>query len=308
MVSIQEEIRRKWKPRKKTSHKGDYGRIFILAGSRDFSGAAYLTGAACLRAGAGLVTVGVPDAIYTVVARRRPELMVKALPSTRTGGLSGHGLKTILRFLSTQDVLALGPGLSQHPETQKVIRDVIAKSACPLLLDADGLNALKNHMGILENARGRSILTPHPGEFTRLFYPGHLSRESRLRLSEDSGFRKEMAQKMSEKYGAILVLKGHRTVIAEPSGKIYVNPTGNPGMATGGTGDILTGILAALLGQHFSLWDAARFGVYIHGLAGDLAVREKGEVSLMAGDLLDFLPQAIQKVRHKTLCSSCDLV
>jgi NAD(P)H-hydrate epimerase len=278
------------------------------------------------------VTLGVPDAIYAVVARRQPELMVKALPSTKEGSLSRRSLKTILHFLPTQDVLALGPGLSQHPETQKVIRDVIEKSACPLVIDADGLNALKNHTGILKKGRGRFILTPHPGEFARMFSPDCHSREignpkilgPRLkharalcastfreeldvllrkcsgmteRLSKDSRFRKEMAQKVSKKYGIILILKGHRTVVAEPSGKIYVNSTGNPGMATGGTGDILTGILAALLGQHFSLWDTARFGVYLHGLAGDLAARKKGEVSLIAVDLLDFLPAAIRKTR-----------
>lgn len=273
------KIRFQWKPRKKDSHKGDYGRIFILAGSKDFSGAAYLAGLACLRAGAGLVTLGVPDVIHSIVARRQPELMVKALPSTKQGTLSRRGLKTILSFLKTQDVLAIGPGLSQNPETQKLIRDVIQKSACPIVIDADGLNALKGKTTILQKVKGRAILTPHPGEFERVFF----------KIKN----RKKDAQTVANKFGIVLVLKGHQSVVAEPSRKIYLNTTGNAGMATAGTGDVLTGILAALLGQHFALGDAARFGVYLHGLAGDLAKRKKGEISLIAGDLIDSLPQAI---------------
>jgi hydroxyethylthiazole kinase-like uncharacterized protein yjeF len=287
---VQREIRARWKPRKKHSHKGDYGRIFIVAGSRDFSGAASLAGLACLRAGAGLVTLGVPDVIHALVARRRPELMVKALPSNKQGTLSRRALKPILSFLRTQDILALGPGLSQNPETQKLIRDLLAKSSCPLVLDADGLNALQGHTKILRHLAHRSIFTPHPGEFTRVFGG---------KLSDKEADRKKRALEAARQTQAVIVLKGHHTAVAGPSGKVYVNKTGNPGMATGGTGDVLTGILAALLGQDFSLWDAARFGVYLHGLAGDLAARRTGEVSLVAGDILLYLPQAIQKTLTK---------
>ena len=280
------ELRRKWKPRKNNSHKGDYGRIFILAGSRDFSGAAYLAGLGSLRAGAGLVTVGVPDCIYPVVARRQPELIVKALPSTSQGTLSRRGLPALLKWIKTQDVLAVGPGLSQNSETQKLIRDVISKSQKPLVIDADGLNALCGHEKFFSHCGGRCILTPHPGEFIKLFGG---------KLSANESERKKRACEAAKKTKAIVILKGHRTVVAHPSGKIYINTTGNPGMATAGSGDVLTGILAALLGQKFSLWDAARFGVYLHGVAGDFAKHEMGEVSLMAGDILDFLPQAIKR-------------
>lgn len=281
-----QEIRKKWKPRKKNSHKGDYGRVFIVAGSRNFSGAAYLAGLAALRCGAGLVTLGVPDAIHAIVARRQPELMVMPLPSTKQGTLSKRALKPILDFLPTQDILAIGPGLSQQPETQKLIREVIAKSSCPLVIDADGLNALKGHQKTFSYCQNRAILTPHPGEFKRLLGP---------RLTLAGMTRRKMAQEAAEKIGVILVLKGHQTVVADPSGKIYINTTGNPGMATGGTGDVLTGMIAALLGQGFSAWDAARFGVYLHGAAGDKAAREKGEISLIAGDLLEFLPAVLRK-------------
>ena len=280
------EIRQKWKPRKKNSHKGDYGRVFILAGSRDFSGAAYLAGAACLRAGAGLVTLGVPETIHSILARRQPELIVKALPATKEGTLSRRSLPVLLKLIKTQDVLAIGPGLSQYPETQKLIRDVISKSQKLLVIDADGLNALQGHLKIFSHCSGRCILTPHPGEFIKLFGG---------KLTANESERKKRALKTAKKIKAIVILKGHRTVAADPSGKIYINPTGNPGMATAGSGDVLTGILAAFLGQHFSLWDAARFGVYLHGLAGDLAAREVGEVSLIAEDILDFLPQAIKR-------------
>jgi NAD(P)H-hydrate epimerase len=281
---IQNEIRKKWKKRRPDSHKGDYGRVFILAGSQGFTGAAHLTATAALRAGAGLVTLGVPEKVYPVLARREAEVMVRPFPSNAQGTFRAAARNPILKFAKSQDVIAIGPGLSQNPETQKLVRSLAAKIKKPLILDADALNALAGKA--LNFATGRTIVTPHPGEFGRLFGKAGAGEKE----------RKTQAAAAAKKSGAIVVLKGRRTVVASPDGKVYVNTTGNPGMATGGTGDVLTGIIAALAGQKLSLWDAACFGVYFHGLAGDLAAREKGQTGLIAGDLIDFLPAALKKI------------
>ncbi|MCB9799462.1 MAG: NAD(P)H-hydrate dehydratase [Candidatus Omnitrophica bacterium] len=282
---MKKNIRRKLKARPKTSHKGDFGRVFILAGSKGLAGAAHLAAMGALRSGAGLVTLGVPEKVYTVLARREAEVMVKPFTSTPQGTLALQSFRAIDRFSGNQDVIAFGPGLSTQSSTQKLILKMIAAFKQPLVIDADGLNALKGHLDVLKKAGRRAILTPHPGEFKRLFGG---------RLSDKTLERKKRANQVAKKYGIYLVLKGHQTVVAAPDGQVYVNSTGNPGMATGGSGDVLTGVIAALIGQKFSLWDAACFGVYLHGLAGDLAARKIGQVSLVAGDILDYLPEAIR--------------
>lgn len=284
---IEREIRSLWKPRLKTAHKDDFGRIFILAGSRGYTGAAALAAFAALRAGAGLVTLGCPDKVYPILARRHPEVMVRPFPSTPAGSFSEKALPAILKFSETQDILALGPGLGRHPSTQRLVRKLIARSPLPLVVDADGINALAGRPEELKECRHTPILTPHPGEFVRAFGGKKLVREPD---------RKRRAIEAAKKFRAILVLKGYRTVIAAPDGRVSINPTGNPGMATGGTGDVLTGIIAALLGQEITAFEAACFGVYLHGLAGDLAARRFGEVSLVAGDLIEFLPRALHLV------------
>lgn len=263
------------------AHKGDFGRVFILAGSRGMSGAANLAGMGALRAGAGLVTMGVPDAIYLIIAKRDSELMIRPFPSTVRGTLSLKGFCEIKRFCYGQDVLAIGPGLSQHMTTQKLIRRIIQETETQMVVDADGLNALKGNLSVLKKCRGRAVLTPHPGEFVRLFGG---------RLDDFAVFRKTRAIETSSKHGVVIVLKGHQTVVASPDGEVYVNKTGNPGMATAGSGDVLTGVIAALIGQGLSCFEAASLGVYVHGLAGDRAAKKMGQVSLIAGDLLDCLP------------------
>jgi len=280
------EIRRKWKPRKKTSHKGDFGRIFILAGSRGLTGAAYLTSVAAVKTGAGLVTLGVPEKVYPILARRSAEVMVRPFPSTPAGSLSSRGLGSLLSFLKTQDVLALGPGLSQNKDTQKLIRSLFLKSKKPVVMDADGMNAFKGRKALLKKRKGESILTPHPGEFLRVFGG---------RLSDRDSDRKKRTLESAKCFRGIMVLKGHHSMVADRK-RSYLNQTGNPGMATGGSGDVLTGIIAALVGQGLSSWDAARFGVYLHGKAGDLAAKKVGQISLTAGDILDALPEAVRKV------------
>ncbi len=264
-----------------TAHKGNFGRVFILAGSRGMTGAAHLVGMAALRSGAGLVTIGIPDAVYLVIAKRESELMIRPFPSTRKGTLSLRGFSEIKRFCATQDVLAIGPGLSQHITTQKLIRKVLQTTELPLVVDADGLNALKGHRKVLDACRGRAVLTPHPGEFVRVF-GGKLDNSDTL--------RKKRALDAARKCGAVIVLKGNHTVIATPGGDCYINTTGNPGMATAGSGDVLTGMIAALMGQGLPYFEAACLGVYVHGLAGDLAAKKVGQVSLAAGDILRFLP------------------
>ncbi|MBI4115469.1 MAG: NAD(P)H-hydrate dehydratase [Candidatus Omnitrophica bacterium] len=281
---IERQIRKVWRPRPKRANKKDFGRVFILAGSRGLTGAAALASFASLRAGAGLVTLGCPDKVYTILARRHPEVMVRPFPSTPKGTLSEKGLSAILNFLKSQDVLAIGPGLGRHPNTGRLVRNLLLRSSVPSVVDADGVNALQGQAEILRDCKSPLILTPHPGEFVRTF-------GGKKPVTDKE--RKKRALEVSRKIKQTLVLKGYRTVVAGPTGKVAINPTGNPGMATGGTGDVLTGIIAALLGQGISPFDSACFGVYIHGLAGDIAAKEKGEVSLVAGDIVEFLPKAI---------------
>ncbi len=284
---LERRIRRFWPVRPRRANKKDFGRIFILAGSRGLTGAAALTSFAALRAGAGLVTLGCPDKVYSVLARRHPEVMVRPFSSTAQGMLSEKAFPALSKFLKTQDVLALGPGLGRNSSTQRLIRKLLTGSPLPLVIDADGVNALEGHPEILKKCRRAPILTPHPGEFVRAF-------GGKKPASDQE--RKKRALEAARKCRATIVLKGYRTVIANPGGKVYVSPAGNPGMATGGTGDVLTGIIAALLGQKIPAYEAAQFAVYLHGLAGDLAAREKGEVSLVASDLIEFLPKAIKRV------------
>lgn len=283
------EIRRKWKPRKKKSHKGDFGRVFILAGSEGYTGAAYLAASAALFTGAGLITLGVPQKVYAILARRLAEVMTLPFPSTPSGSFSLRALKPALNFLQNQSVLALGPGLSRNFETQKFAAALVLKNTRPLVLDADGLCAFNNRPELLRKIKAAAIITPHTGEFERLFG---------LKVSLSDSDRKQKALWAAKTFGIYVVLKGARTVVAAPDGKFFLNSTGNPGLAKGGSGDVLTGMIAALLGQKFSPWDACRFAVYLHGLSADLAVKKTGEASLTARDLIRFLPGAILKIRR----------
>ena len=286
-MKIKEEFRKQFRIRPRASHKGDYGRIFVLAGSQGLSGACYLTTMATLRSGAGLVTVGVPKSLVSSLTRRLTEAMMKPLPETKEGSLSRSAFEPIREFLRTQDVLALGPGLSLNHETQAVVRRITLQSKKPMVIDADGLNAFKGYADLFRKLKAPAILTPHSGEFIRLFGG---------KESKGDQERKRRALETARKYRVVLVLKGHHTVVASPEGRVYVNQTGNPGMATGGSGDVLTGVIAAMLGQKAKPFEAACFGVFIHGFAGDLTAKERGEISLVAGDILNALPLAFQKV------------
>ncbi len=271
------------------TNKGDYGHVFILAGSMGFTGAAVLCAQSAMRTGAGLVTLGIPKSLNTIVARRILEVMTRPLPETPQRTLSMKGYSEIAKFAKKTDVLAVGPGLSRNISTRRLIRKVISNIDTPMVIDADGLNALTGYLDILRKAyrAGRiAILTPHPGEFSRL-----------INKSVDyvQKNRQSLAKSFAHFYNVVLVLKGHRTLVAEPQGGVYFNKTGNPGMATAGTGDVLTGMIAALLGQGYDGFNAAKFAVQLHGLAGDLAAKEKTQAGMIASDIIEQIPDAIKR-------------
>lgn len=270
-------------PRKPDTHKGDYGRILVLAGSSGMTGAAYLCSSAALRAGAGLVTLGIPESLQGIAASQMPCVMTRPLPETHLKTLSELGRQDILDFSQRFDVMAIGPGLSQYPETKKLVLSLLPSLHCSIVLDADGINALADNPGILDRIKNHIILTPHPGEMARLIG---------VSTEEVQSNRLEICRLfMKEKKNVTLILKGYETIVMDEE-KFSMNKTGNPGMATAGAGDVLAGVVAALSGQGYSPFDAAQLGVYLHGLAGDIAAREIGEISLIATDILDNLPKA----------------
>lgn len=280
-----------WLPKRQASaHKGIFGHAGIIAGSSGKSGAAALAGKAALRAGAGLVTVATPASVQTSVASGIPEVMTLPLPETAEHTLSRHALPRLQPFVQSRNAIGIGPGLSTHAETVEVIRTLLAACDRPIVIDADALNALVGHTSLLRSRPLSPIVTPHPGEMARLLGESTAATVNRNRLA--------IAQDFARTHSSIVVLKGARTIIAHPHGPTAIAPTGNPGMATAGTGDVLTGILAGLLAQGVAPWEAAQSGVYLHGLAGDLAARTYGHPSLMAGDLIASLPQAITHVLH----------
>jgi len=276
--------------RKPDSHKGDFGQIFILAGSYRFSGAAVLCAAAAMRSGGGMVTLGIPECINRAIIKIKPkEVMTLPLAETREGTLSLSAYKKISDFSKNIDVLVIGPGLSQNKSTQQLIRKLIANIDKPKVIDADGLNALVCNLNILRRTPytvHRTIITPHPGEMAKLLGVS-------VKKVQDN--REEIAKKFARDYKVTLVLKGHNTVVADNKGGFYINKTGNPGMATAGSGDVLTGIIAAFLGQGLNSFDAAKFAVYLHGLAGDLAAKEKTQMGMIASDIIDKIPGAIKR-------------
>ena len=269
--------------------KGEAGRIFVLAGSVGLSGAAALCTMGALRIGAGLVTLGLPKSLHQPMVEKLTEAMFKVLPESKEGCLSLRGLPEIVSTIDKMDGVAIGPGLSQHAETKALVQQLLPKIVKPLVLDADGLNALAEAVEVLKKLSLPIVLTPHPGEMARLI---------RLSAEEVQRDRQRIASEFAKKYRVIVVLKGHGTVVASFDGSAYLNDTGNPGMASGGFGDVLTGMIAGLAGQKLSLFDAARLGVYLHGLAGDLAAKEVGEVGLLASDLAARIPQAIRQYQN----------
>jgi NAD(P)H-hydrate epimerase len=273
-------------PRAPGAHKGRFGHVLVVAGSVGKTGAAILAAAGALRTGAGLVTVATPAPALPTVAAGRPEIMTEPLPVRASGGLDREAVDRTLALAKSRDAVVLGPGLGQDPGTPEFVRELVRRCPGPLVVDADGLNALAGGTGAIRR-EAPTVLTPHPGEMARLI--GSRTDEVQRR-------RVETARALAVETGAVVVLKGQRTVVADASGRAAVNPTGNAGMATGGTGDVLAGMVGALLARGCAPWLAATAAVYLHGLAGDRAAEERGQESLVAGDLLDALPAALRSL------------
>jgi len=274
-------------PRLQNSHKGSYGHLLILAGSPGMTGAAALSSMAALRAGAGLVTLGIPESLNPILEEKCTEVMTIPLPETSAGTLSPDALPPIFDFCRKIDVVAIGPGLSRNSETGELVKDLIRLCPVPLIIDADGLNLIADDLAVLKAAPSELILTPHPGEICRL---------TGLTKEELFADREGTARRFARENNLILVLKGAGTLIASPEGPLRINLNGNPGMATGGTGDILTGLIAGFMAQGMKGSAAACLGVYIHGAAGDQASKKVGQISLIASDLIQEIPSVLNKL------------
>ncbi|HKV45797.1 MAG TPA: NAD(P)H-hydrate dehydratase, partial [bacterium] len=270
------------------SHKGRFGRIGIVAGARGFAGAAVLAARGAIRAGAGLVTAGLPASLVAMLPTALPEAMTRTLPETAAGTLSEEAYQAVIELAAASDVVAVGPGLSTHPEVVALLRRVLPRIERPIVLDADGLNAFQGAARLLADLPGPLVITPHPGEMARL-----LGR----RTAEVESDRLQTAREAAHLVRGIVILKGARSVVAAPDGGACIIPTGTPAMATGGMGDVLTGAVAALLGAGLPPFEAAACAAYLHGLAGNLTAAARGEFGLLAHEVADGIPRALADVR-----------
>lgn len=271
-------------PRKADGHKGTFGKLLVVGGAVGYTGAPYLTASAAVRSGCGLVFLGVPQSIWEAEAVKCVSAMPFPLPD-KNGMLSYKALQNITEKLDACDVLALGPGLGRSTHTERLVWELLLRTEKPVVLDADGINALTGHIDVLDQRRGRvTILTPHDGEFARI--GGDLSHGDRIRA----------AKEFAMAHGCVLVLKGHRTITATPEGNVLVNTTGNSGLAKGGSGDVLTGMIASLLAQGATPVQAAALGVWMHGRAGDLAAERRTEYAMTPADVIESLPEVFKEL------------
>jgi NAD(P)H-hydrate epimerase len=272
-------------PRPADSHKGDFGRVTVVAGSRGKTGAAYLAAMGALRCGAGIVTVAAPDSCLPIVASLGPEFMTQGLPEV-DGGVSEEAVARVLEL--DHDVIVCGPGLGRHPGALAFVRGLVSRAPVPLVLDADAITLLGEDREVLVGKEERDIIiTPHPGEMARL-----IGRT----IDEVQANRIDVACDFATAHKVYVILKGHRTVIATPEGRAFINPTGNPGMATGGTGDVLAGMVAAWLAQVLDAEAACRLAVFLHGSAGDMAALDEGQIAMTSGDLLRYIGPALKRL------------
>ncbi|MGI5971774.1 MAG: NAD(P)H-hydrate dehydratase, partial [Oscillospiraceae bacterium] len=262
--------------RRRDTHKSDYGRVLMLCGSEGLTGAAALASLAALRSGAGLVSLGVPLCVYPIIASMNPEVMAFPLPD-KDGKLAYDAIDEILDRAQKADVMLIGPGLGRSGEITELTAGIVLNAKCPMVIDADGLNALSANIDILKSVSASLVLTPHDGEFIRLG-------------GDPEGDRLSHAADFAKEYGVTLVLKGAGTITARPDGHAFVNTTGNPGMATGGSGDVLSGIISSFIGQGLSPDMAAASAVFVHGLAGDVCARKLGQYGLLPRDIIEALP------------------
>jgi len=270
-------------------HKGNCGKVFLVAGSKGLTGAAALAADAALRAGAGLVTLGIGESLHNIMENKLTEVMTSPLREVLPGTIGQSAVEEILKIASNSDIVAIGPGLGRHEGTMTAVRQVIKEIEKPLVIDADALCALVDYTHILAEAKAVPVVTPHPGEMARLLG---------LTADEVNQDRVYIARQTAMEWGSIVVLKGARTLVAFPDGEVYINITGNAGMATGGTGDVLTGVIGGLMAQGLSSHEAALVGVYIHGLAGDIVARG-GMVGMVASDVIRALPAAILAIQER---------
>jgi len=279
------DVRPSFPPRDLDAHKGRFGHLLIVAGSLGKTGAAVLAGRAALRSGVGLCTIAAPASQQPIVAAQAPEYMTEALPETAAQSLALEAKDRLLELARRMDAVAIGPGLSLDPETQELARVLIRELQRPMVVDADALSALAGHLDLLRHAAGPRVLTPHPGEMARMLG---------TTIEAVQADRIEMARTFAREHRVAIALKGAHTVIGGPDGHVTINPTGNPGMAKGGAGDVLTGIVGALLAREIEPAAALRAGCYLHGLAGDVAARERGEYAMLASDIIESLPAALR--------------
>jgi ADP-dependent NAD(P)H-hydrate dehydratase / NAD(P)H-hydrate epimerase len=277
--------------RDRDAHKGDYGHLLVIAGSLGKAGAAIMAARGALRSGAGLVSVATPLGLVPLIQQQVFEAMCIPAGESIDGTLGIGSEDELLKASGRMSACAIGPGLTTHYETAQVVKNLIQRIAVPMVIDADGVNALAGNPGILFKAKAPVVLTPHPGEMARLLG---------VSVEDVQSDRINIAQAFAGEYGVTLVLKGAGTVIATSQGEVFINSTGNPGMATGGTGDVLTGMVGSLLAQGYGPTQAACLAVYLHGLAGDLAAGDKGEAGMIAGDLIEKIPDAIKQIIHAT--------
>ncbi len=277
-LTEEDEIRRiLLSPRAPESHKGEYGHLLAIAGSVGKTGAATMACESAMRVGSGLVTLGIPESLNPIMETKLTETMTYPLPETKSHSLSLGAFDPILSLASGKSGLVLGPGLSTDPETMALVGKIVQSLSIPMVIDADGITALSTDRVALRDAKAPIILTPHPGEMARLM---------EMSPREVQNDRLGVARACAAEFGCHVILKGARTIVSMPSGEVFINPTGNPGMASGGTGDVLTGMIGGFLCQGLTLTDAARAATYVHGLAGDVASSRKGERSLVATDLI----------------------
>lgn len=282
----EKDIKNIFHARQPDSHKGNYGHVLVLAGSKGKGGAAGLTALAALRSGCGLCTLALPESCQKAFELHPMEVMTVPLPETQSGALSLKAKEPIIKLLEGKSAVAIGPGLSTEPETVQLIGELLPYIECPLILDADAINAFENNLNWLENLNS-AVLTPHPKEMSRL---------TGLSTQEIQRDRINITTAFAQKHSLILLLKGAPSLVGTPDGNVYINSTGNPGMATGGSGDVLTGIIAGLAAQSIPLEKATIAGAYIHGYSGDIFSENQTQTNLIAGDLLRTLPEALKRV------------
>lgn len=291
IIAVPDSMRKILPKREKDSHKGSYGRVGIIAGSNGMTGAAYLATMAALRTGSGLVYSIAPKSISEILSIKLIEAIIKPVEDKGKGHFIFGSLDEILEIIKDMDVIAIGPGIGVCHERIQMVKEILLNYDKTIIIDADGLNCLSEvGLNILYERKGATIITPHPGEFSRLIG---------VKTEEIQERRVEYSKEISNKYNITVVLKGTGTIVASPNKEVYINTTGNPGMATAGSGDVLTGIITSLLGQGINPYESSVLGVYLHGLSGDLAKIKKGEYGMIARDILDHIPDSIKHLENE---------